>query len=171
MTTMTNKYFAKFCAVLMAVTVFVSCERKSSVDDDPRTPFVGDYTFVSEGSIVFDDIPAPLNVLPVNESGDMSISLANKDQAVWVIVDKDSSLAYIRDNQLYMEPSTDIMTVGNAEMVFSYSYSGAALKDNKLTIMTYADVTASYQDKTITGKGEVEVVATKKDEGSSELEN
>ena len=114
---MTNKYFAKFCAVLMAVTVFVSCDRKSSVDDDPRTPFVGDYTFVSEGSIVFDGIPAPLNVLPINEEGEMSISLADKDNAVWVIADNDSSLAYIRDNQLFMEPSTDRMTVGEAVLV------------------------------------------------------
>lgn len=166
MTTMINKYLAKFCAVLMAVTVFVSCERKSSVEDDPRMPFVGDYTFVSDGSIEF-NLPIPLPnispILPIHETGEMSITLANKDKAVWVIVDKDSSLAYIRDNQLYMEPSTDRMTVGDAEMVFKYSYSGAALKDNKLTIMTYADVTASYQDKTITGKGEVEVVATKKD--------
>ena len=159
---MANKYFAKFCAVLMAVMVFVSCERKSAVDDDPRTPFVGDYTFVSEGSIVFDGIPAPLNVLPINEEGEMSISLADKDNAVWVIADKDSSLAYIRENQLFMEPSTDRMTVGEAEMVLDYTYSGAALKDNQLTIITYADVTASYKDKVITGKGEVEVVATKK---------
>ena len=54
------------------------------------------------------------------------------------------------------------MTVGEAEMVLDYTYSGAALKDNQLTIITYADVTASYKDKVITGKGEVEVVATKK---------
>ena len=159
---MTNKYFAKFCAVLMAVTVFVSCERKSAVDDDPRTPFVGDYEFVSEGSVVFDGIPAPLNVLPINEEGEMSIFLADKDNAVWVTVDKDSSLAYIRSNQLFMEPSTDRMNIGEAELMLTYSYSGAALKDNQLTIITYADVIASYQDKVITGKGEVEVVATKK---------
>lgn len=147
----------------MAVVLCASCERKSPVDVDSRAPFVGDYEFVSDGSIVFEDVPGPLNVIPIHETGVMTIALADKSNAVWVIADKDSSMAYIRDSQLFMEPSTDRMTFDKVglEMVIDYTYSGAALKDNKLTIITYADVIASYQDKSLTGKGEVEVVATK----------
>ena len=166
-TAMKYKYFAKFCAVLMAVMLCVSCERKSSVEDDPRTPFVGDYTFVSDGSIEF-NLPIPLpkipTDLPIHETGEMSIALADKDNAIWVIADKDTSLAYVSGNKFFMEPSTQKEVFGGVvEMVLDYTYSGAELKDNKFTLTSYVDVTATYQEIKVTGKGEVEVVATKKD--------
>ncbi len=169
---MKYKYFAKFCAVLMAVMVCVSCERKSSVEDDPRTPFVGDYTFVSDGSIEF-NLPIPLpqilpdfpqsKTLPIHETGELSIALADKDNVIWVIADKDTSLAYVSGNKFFMKPSTQKKAFGGVvEMVLDYTYSGAELKDNKFTLTSYVDVTAAYQEIKITGKGEVEVVATKK---------
>ena len=159
-TTMINNFFAKFCAVLMAVMVLVSCERNDG--KDPRDAFVGDYTFVSTGSIEFEIGVPPLNTMPINETGEMSIVKADKENAVWVIADNDTSVAYVSGNQFFMEPSIQKEKFGPVEMVLEYTYSPALLKDNVLTLESYVDVTAIYDEKTVAGHGEVEVVATKK---------
>ena len=160
MTTMINKYFSKICAVLMAVMVFASCERNDG--KDPRAAFVGDYTFVTNGSIEIDGVLPPANTLPIHEEGELSIVLADKENAIWMIADNDSSLAYVSGNQFIMEPSTDKMNVGEAVLILDYSYSPAILKDNGWTMISDAEVTATYRDKTLTGSGEVIVTATKK---------
>ena len=160
---MQTKYLTRIFAILLAILTFAACDRSKEEEPstDPRDIFVGDYSFVSTGSI---DLYAGAlkRTVPMNEKGNLSIALGKEANTVWVIAAGDSTLAYVSDNQLLMEPTEDEATFGDLVMEMSFTYGKATLKDNQLSWTSDVDITASYKDHLFLGSGKVDIVATKK---------
>ena len=154
--------FARTCAVLMTILLLTACDRSKQPEIDPREAFVGNYSFTSTGSVDLYLGELKMASYPMNEQGEMSIALAQKPDEVMVIVEKDTSLAHVADNYLLIEPSTAVEKFGEVEMTFSFTYGKATINNRVLTFPTDVSISAVYQDKTVSGSGQVEVVAVKK---------
>ncbi len=163
------KYLKRTSVLLLAALVMSACEgSKEGPKKDAREAFVGDYSFVSTGSI--DLYAGALKVLavPMNEEGFLSIALADEENAVWMIVEKDSSMGHVVGDGLFMEPTTARETFRNKlVMDLSFTYGKATLKEDTLSFVTNVDITATYSSDTLgildnlTGKGQTTIVATK----------
>lgn len=154
--------FARTCAVLMTILLLTACDRSKQPEIDPREAFVGNYSFTSTGSVDIYLGELKMASYPMNEQGEMSIALAQKPDEVMVIVEKDTSLAHVADNYLLIEPSTAVEKFGEVEMTFSFNYGKATINNRVLTFPTDVSISAVYQNKTVSGSGQVEVVAVKK---------
>ena len=159
---MFTKNLAKVCAILMTVLTFAACEGSKQEPTDPRNAFVGNYSFVTTGNIDLYAGSKKIVTVPLDKKGDMSITLGEVSNTVWIISSGDSALAYVSDNQLFMDPSVDEMTFGELVMHLSFTYGKATLNNETLTWNSEVEITASYKDLTLTGSGQVEIVATKK---------
>ena len=156
------KYFSYVCVFLTATLLFGSCDRSKEPDSDPRTAFVGDYTFVSTGNIdLYAGVVKVISV-PMDTDGELSISRADKENAVWIVAQEDSIMAYISGNRLFMDPMSEQMTFGKMVIDLSFTYKNGELVDDVLTLITEVDATANYEQYSLAGHGQVEVVATKK---------
>jgi len=158
---MITRYLSRICAVMMAVLMLAACS-KNDPESDPRVAFVGDYTFVSSGSIDLYAGATKALTVPVDEQGDMSIKLLDEANAVMVNVMGDSAKAYVTGNQLFLDPTEEHLTVGPVEMTAKVTFGKAPLVEGVMTIPADVDVTATYQSMNLLGKGTIEVVATKK---------
>lgn len=154
--------FARTCAVLMTILLLTACDRTKQPEIDPREAFVGEYSFVSTGSVDLYLGEQKMASYPMNEQGEMSIALAQKPDEVMVIVENDTSLAHVADNYLLIEPSTAVEKFGEVEMTFSFTYGKAMISNSVLTFPTNVSISAAYQGKTVSGSGQVEIVAVKK---------
>lgn len=153
------KHWQSLCGVLLAAIVLCSCERGAK---NTREAFIGDYSFVSSGLIelYLPDSTEAFSI-PVNENGELSIVAGTKENDVLIIADEDTTYALISGYDMFMQPDTVVQTVGGVEMKIYSSYSKATLENNRMTWMSYADVSASFKSYSLFGKGEVEIVATK----------
>ena len=147
--------------MVLAVVALCGCER-SGETSDPRLAFVGEYTFVSTGDIDLYLGSTKAFAVPMDKEGEMSIKLAEKSNAVWIIAEGDSVLAAVSGNELYMEPMKQETTVAGISMDMSFSYGKATLENNQLSWITNVDITATYMSLQVTGSGQVVIVATKK---------
>ena len=154
--------FARTCAVLMTILLLTACDRSKQPEIDPREAFVGNYSYTSTGSVDLYLGEQKMDSYPINEQGEMSITLAQKPDEVMVIVEKDTSLAHVADNYLLLEPSTEVEKYGEVEMTFSFTYGKATINNRVLTFPTNISISAVYQDKTVSGSGQMEIVAVKK---------
>jgi len=160
---MLTKYLKGALAIMMAIVAFSACERsKDAPSIDPRDAFVGDYAFSSTGNIDLYAGAVKVISIPMDQVGELSIVPGDKDDAVWVIASRDSALAYVKDNQLIMEPTTDKATFRELVMEMSFTYSNGTLKDSLLSLSSDVEITASYREHTLFGTGTVDIVATKK---------
>ncbi len=162
------KYLKRTSVLLLAALVMSACEgSKEGPKKDAREAFVGDYSFVSTGSI--DLYAGALKVLavPMNEEGFLSIALADEENAVWMIVEKDSSLGHVAGDGLFLEPTTARETFKKLVMDLSFTYGKATLQEDTLSFVTNVDITATYSSDTLgildnlAGKGQTTIVATK----------
>lgn len=156
---MHTKYFTRLCAVLLAVMLLSACERAQK---DTRTDFVGDYSFVSKGSIDLYAGSLKLITIPMDRSGEMTISPGDDPSHVWVVASGDSTLGHVSGKELFMDPTTDQSTYGNIVMDLSFKYGKATLKNDMLSWATDVEIMATYMSQTVSGVGTVDIVATKK---------
>lgn len=156
-----NHNITRICAFLMAVMLMSACERASQ--NDPRNAFVGDYSFTSNGSIdLFYADSLKFITVPMSEKGEMSIVLATEPNDVWIIAENDTSLGHISGNYLFIDSLDVVETFGKIDMNLSFKYGKATLSHDTLSFPTDVVITASYQDKNLSGVGKVDVVAIKK---------
>lgn len=160
---MLTKYFTKACVVLSAVLTLVACEgSKQGPSSDPRDAFIGDYTFVSDGDIDLYAGALKLFTIPLDQSGEMSIAYGNESNTVWVIAEGDSTIAYVSGNQMFMDPTTDEATFGELVMHLSFTYGKATLDGKQLSWTFDVEIAAEYKTYSLSGSGQVDIVATKK---------
>ena len=148
------------CFILLIAVALCACERAGG--GDARKAFLGDYTFVSNGDIDLYAGAVKVVTVPLDKEGEMSIVPADKSNTVWIVAENDSALAYVSDSELFMESTTDTTTIGGISMEMSYTYGKASLVENKLSWSTDVVITATYKAMTLSGKGTVDIVATKK---------
>ena len=150
----------KTFAIFMAVLTLSACERASQ-PKDARDAFVGDYTFTSTGSV--DIFAGKLKVftIPMSETGELSIAKDSVPNRVMMIAGNDTSYGRVSDNYLFLDSLKAVETFGEIDMNLSFTYGKATLSYDTLSIPTNVVITASYQDKNLSGVGKVDVVAIK----------
>ena len=150
----------KTFAIFMAVLTLSACERASQ-PKDARDAFVGDYTFTSTGSV--DIFAGDLKVftIPMRETGELSIAKDAVPNRVMMVAENDTSYGYVSDNYLFLDSLKAVETYGEIDMHLSFTYGKATLSHDTLSIPTNVVITASYQDKNLSGVGKVDVVAIK----------
>ena len=152
----------KTFAIFMAVLTLSACERTSQ-PKDARDAFVGDYSFTSIGSIdLFYADSLKVITVPMNEKGELSIALATNPNDIWMIAENDTTTGHVSGNSFTIDPATDEATFGQLVMTLYYTYGKATLSHDTLSIPANVVITASYQDKNLSGVGKVDVVAIKK---------
>lgn len=147
---------------LVMFVAFAACRSKDEPSADPRDAFVGDYSFVSEGSIDLYAGVSKVFTIPMNETGDLSIKPATESNAVWVIAESDSTKGYVSGSQLFMDPTSEDTQFGELNLHLSFTYGKATLQDNQLSWPSDVAITASYKDYNLLGNGRVDITATKK---------
>lgn len=160
---MMTKYFSYVCILLTTVLLLGSCDRSNDPEkNDPRAVFVGDYTFASTGDIDIYAGTIKVAALPMDQEGEMSISLAEKDNAVWIVAEGDSLLAYVSENRLFIDPTSEQRTFKNLVLDLSFTYSNVILQEDVLSMLMDVMVSATYEEYSLAGRGQVELVANKK---------
>lgn len=162
-TMMRKNYFSRTCAVMMTLLLLTACEKATEPQPkDPREAFIGNYSFYSSGSVDLYADSAKIGSYPMNEEGEMSIAPATEPNDVMVIAENDTSVGHIADGYLLIEPTTAVEKFGKMDMNLSFTYGKAALNNRVLTFPTNVSITATYQDVTFSGYGQVDIVAIKK---------
>ncbi len=160
---MRKNYFSRTCAVMMTLLLLTACEKATEPQPkDPREAFIGNYSFYSSGSVDLYADSAKIGSYPMNEEGEMSIAPATEPNDVMVIAENDTSVGHIADGYLLIEPTTAVEKFGKMDMNLSFTYGKAALNNRVLTFPTNVSITATYQDVTFSGYGQVDIVAIKK---------
>ena len=129
---------------------------------DPREAFVGEYTFTSTGNIDLYAGTLKLFTIPMDNKGEMNITLSDSTNAVWVRAENDSTIAFVSGNNLFMEPTTDETTFGELVMQLAFTYGKGTLENDTLSMDTYVAIQASYRDRSLSGNGKVGIVAVRK---------
>ena len=124
--------------------------------------FIGNYSFYSSGSVDLYADSTKIVSYPMNEEGEMSIAPATKPDEVMVIAGNDTSIGHVSDNYLLIEPTTAVEKFGEMDMNLSFTYGKATFTNRVLTFPTNVTITATYQDMTFSGYGQVDIVAIKK---------
>ena len=150
----------KTCAIFMAVLTLSACERASQ-PKDARDAFVGDYTFTSTGSVDIFAGELKVYTIPMSETGELSIAKDSVPNRVMMVAGNDTSYGRVSDNYLFLDSLKAVETYGKIEMNLSFTYGKATLSHDTLSIPTNVVITASYQDKNLSGVGKVDVVAIK----------
>ena len=146
--------------LLATATLLVSCERPAA--EDPRQAFVGDYDFVSTGNIDIYADSLKLFSLPMDKTSEMKLSPAEKDNELWLIAEGDSTIARLSDGRLFIDPATEQRTYGGIVLTLSYTYSPATLENDRLSLTSTVEISATHKDRSLSGRGQVDIVATKK---------
>jgi hypothetical protein len=87
----------------VAVVALAACEGKKNDEPqpepqpqvDPREVFVGEYTLASTGNIDLYAAGVKLFTIPLDNESEMTITLGEEENTVWVIAGGDSTLAYV----------------------------------------------------------------------------
>lgn len=157
---MLKKYLTRAFVALSAALTLVACEGQKT---DPREAFVGEYSFVTTGDIDLYAEGVKVDTYPLDQEGEMSISLGDKENAVFVKIDKDSTTAYVSGNQLFMEPTHEEATFKELVMSIKFIYGKGELVEDRLTMSADVEVKATYRETiSLSGSGTVNIVATKK---------
>lgn len=151
----------KTCAIFMAVLTLSACERASQ-PKDARDAFVGDYTFTSTGSVDIFAGNLKMFTVPMHETGELSIAKDSVPNRVMMVAENDTSYGYVSNNYLFLDSLKAVETYGEIDMNLSFTYGKATLSHDTLSIPTNVVITASYQDKNLSGVGKVDVVAIQK---------
>lgn len=160
---MRKNYFSRTCAVLMTLLLLTACEKATEPQPkDPREAFIGNYSFYSSGSVDLYADSTKIVSYPMNEEGEMSIAPAPQPDDVMVIAGNDTSIGHVSDNYLLIEPTTAVEKFGEMDMNLSFTYGKATFTNRVLTFPTKVSITATYQDMTFSGYGQVDIVAIKK---------
>ena len=160
---MRKNYFSRTCTVLMTLLLLTACEKATEPQPkDPREAFIGNYSFYSSGSVDLYADTTKIGSYPMNEEGEMSIAPATEPNDVMVIAENDTSIGHIADGYLLIEPTTAVEKFGEMDMNLSFTYGKATLNNRVLTFPTNVTITATYQDMTFSGYGQVDIVAIKK---------
>ena len=150
----------KTCAIFMAVLTLSACERASQ-PKDARDAFVGNYTFTSTGSVDIFAGELKVYTIPMSETGELSIAKDSVPNRVMMVAENDTSLGHISGNYLFIDSLDVVETFGKIDMNLSFKYGKATLSHDTLSFPTDVVITASYQDKNLSGVGKVDVVAIK----------
>lgn len=157
---MLKKYLTRAFVVLSAALTLVACEGTKT---DPRQAFVGDYNYVTTGDIDLYAGGVKIYTFPMDQEGEMSIALAEKENAVWVKVMGDSTIAYVSGKQLFMDPSYEEAVYNDLVMNVKFVFSKAELVENQLAFTADVEINATYRETiNANGSGTVNIVATKK---------
>ena len=156
---MNHSFKLLLCALPLALAL-TSCGDKNK--PDPREPFIGEYTFTTSGSVDLYAGAAKILTVPMNEEGEMSIVMSSQPNALCVIMDEDSTLAYVSGDMLFMDPATKESSYGDLVLHQSLTFGRATLVGNTLSWTTDGEVTASYKSYSLLGTGQLDVVAVKK---------
>ena len=151
----------KLIILCLAALMIAACER--AADNDPREVFVGDYTFVSKGNIDLYADSLKVITVPLDKKGEMSLSLADKDNELWMVAEGDSTIARLSDGRLFIDPATEQQTFKNLVLTLSYTYTPVTLENDQLSLTSDVEATATYKETyTLSGRGQVNITATKK---------
>lgn len=165
---MIKKYVKGVLAVMIAVVALSACENKQQqpVEEpqvDPREAFVGDYSYVTSGDIDLSAGVLPFHTtVPLDYEGEMSITLGDEQNTLWVKAEGDSTVAYVSGNQLFFDPITKETSFGDLVMHLSFTLGKATLEGDQLSLTSDVEVSATYMDYGLSGNGKVDIVATKK---------
>ena len=151
----------KTFAIFMAVLTLSACERASQ-PKDARDAFVGDYTFTSTGSVDIFAGELKVYTIPMSETGELSIAKDSVPNRVMMVAGNDTSYGRVSDNYLFLDSLKAVETYGEIEMNLSFTYGKATLSHDTLSLPSYVIISASYQSMTLSGSGQVDVVAIKK---------
>ena len=150
----------KIILLCLATLMITACERQK--DNDPRKDFVGDYTFVSKGNIDLYAGVLKITTIPMDKKSEMSLSLADKDNELWMVAEGDSTIARLSDGRLFIDPTTEQQTFKDLVLTLSYTYTPATLENDQLSLTSNVEITATYKEHSLSGRGQVDIVATKK---------
>jgi hypothetical protein len=145
----------------MAVLTLSACERASQ-PKDARDAFVGDYTFTSTGSVDIFAGKLKVYTIPMSETGELSIAKDSVPNRVMMVAGNDTSYGRVSDNYLFLDSLKAVETYGEIEMNLSFTYGKATLSHDTLSLPSYVIISASYQSMTLSGSGQVDVMAVKK---------
>ena len=158
------KHLKYVCATLLIATVLCGCKHdEQAPEEDVRTAFIGDYTFVSSGAIDLYWESTKMATVPMDKEGELSIVAGEASNEVWVVAEGDSAQAYIAGDELLMKPMQTETTIASMELDMAFTYGTAKLVNNQLSMTAYVDINATYKSAHFAGNGQVDVVATKKD--------
>lgn len=156
---MRMKNWKFICTIVMVAAVLCGCERGQV---DPRVAFVGDYSYVSTGEIDIYLGVVPAGKLPLDYEGEFTLELGKASNELLMIDGNDTTVAVVSNNTIYLEPVTQIESMGGVDMEITYDYGEATLINNQLDWQVDVSVTATYQGAVLSGSGPIEIVATKK---------
>lgn len=150
------------CTIVMVAAVLCGCER-GHVDPDPRVAFVGDYSYVSTGEVDLYLGSVPVGEqLPLDNEGEFTLVLGEASNEILMIEENDTTVAVVSNNTIYLEPVTQIESMGEVDMEITYDYGEATLINNQLDWQGEVSVKATYKGAVLSGSGPMEIVATKK---------
>ncbi len=150
------------CTIVMVAAVLCGCER-GHVDPDPRVAFVGDYSYVSTGEVDLYLGGVPVGEqLPLDNEGEFTLVLGEASNEILMIEENDTTVAVVSNNTIYLEPLTQIESMGEVDMEITYDYGEATLINNQLDWQGEVSVKATYKGAVLSGSGPIEIVATKK---------
>lgn len=149
------------CTIVMVAAVLCGCER-GHVDTDPRVAFVGDYSYVTTGEIelYLGDVSA--GKMPLDNEGEFTFVLGKASNEILMIDENDTTVAVVSNNTIYLEPMTQIESMGGVDMEVIYDYGEATLVNNQIDWQVEVSIKATYLGSVLSGSGPIEIVATKK---------
>lgn len=148
------------CTIVMVAAVLCGCERGQV---DPRVAFVGDYSYVSTGEVDLYLGGVPVGEqLPLDNEGEFTLVLGEASNEILMIEENDTTVAVVSNNTIYLEPLTQIESMGEVDMEITYDYGEATLINNQLDWQGEVSVKATYKGAVLSGSGPMEIVATKK---------
>ncbi len=147
------------CTIVMVAAVLCGCERGQV---DPRVAFVGDYSYVTTGEIelYLGDVSA--GKMPLDNEGEFTFVLGKASNEILMIDENDTTVAVVSNNTIYLEPMTQIESMGEVDMEVIYDYGEATLINNQLDWQVEVSIKATYKGAVLSGSGPIEIVATKK---------
>lgn len=147
------------CTIVMVAAVLCGCERGQV---DPRVAFVGDYSYVLTGEIELYMDSVPVGKMPLDHEGEFTFVLGEASDEILMIEKNDTTVGVVSNNTIYLEPVTQIESMGEVDMEVIYDYGEATLVNNQLDWQVEVSITATYQGAVLSGSGPIEIVATKK---------
>ena len=147
------------CTIVMVAAVLCGCERGQV---DPRVAFVGDYSYVLTGEIELYMGDVSAGKMPLDHEGEFTFVLGEASNEILMIEKNDTSVAVVSNNTIYLEPVTQIESMGEVDMEVIYDYGEATLVNNQLDWQVEVSIKATYQGAVLSGSGPIEIVATKK---------
>lgn len=147
------------CTIVMVAAVLCGCERGQV---DPRVAFVGDYSYVLTGEIELYMDSVPVGEMPLDHEGEFTFVLGEASNEILMIEKNDTTAGVVSNNTIYLEPVTQIESMGEVDMEVIYDYGEATLVNNQLDWQVDVSIKATYKGAVLSGSGPIEIVATKK---------